>query len=111
MSKIPKSSKDTRIGFYFVALYLLIILIFVMMMFTFKDGGWMLIPLSFITEFPFLFLIVAFLVLITGNEELFLIHTSVSSLLTITIGGIMNAFVLFMLGYFGSKLFRKRNLS
>ena len=108
MLKSLKLGNDARIGFYFVIPYLLLILFFVVLMFTSKDGGWMLVPISIITEFPFIPLILGLLVLITGNKELLLIHTGLWSLVGIVIGGIMNAFVLFMFGYLISKIFRRK---
>jgi hypothetical protein len=107
----PKLSNDARTGFYFVGLYLVIITVLVFLMLILKNGGGFLIFIGFITTFPFLPLILGLLLLITGNEELLLIPVNISSLYGMIIGGSMNAFVLFLLGYFGSKLFRKRNSS
>ena len=53
-------------------------------------------------------LILGLLAFITGNKELLLIHTGLWSLVEIVVGGIMNAFVLFMLGYLISKIFRRK---
>ncbi|HEX8265939.1 MAG TPA: hypothetical protein VF596_11065 [Pyrinomonadaceae bacterium] len=110
MLKSLKLRDDVRIGFYFVIPYLLLILFLAVLMFTLKDGGWMLVPIAFITEFPFLPLILGFWMLIAGNEELLLSTTSLSSMLGIIIGGVINSFILFILGYFMSKLFGKRNI-
>lgn len=100
-------SKETRTGLYFVLLYLALILFFSVLALIFKDG-WILVPVSIITIFPFLPIILGFIVLITGNEQLLLLPTILSSLVAMTIGGILNTFVLFLLGYLISKIFRRK---
>lgn len=101
---------NTKIGFYLVISYLLLILFLTALIFILNEGGWILVLIGFITIFPFLPLILGLFVLITGNEQLMLIPTSQSSLLAMIIGGIINAFALFILGYFTSKLLIKKNI-
>jgi hypothetical protein len=114
MKKLRTLSRATRTGIYVTSIYVGLILFLALLSFIGAllgtDSFWLLVPLGFMTEFPFVPLILAAVVLITGNEELMLIPVRHSSFPFMVIGAVMNAIALFIAGYLASRIFSKKRM-
>ncbi len=70
------------------------------------DGFWLLVPISLVTEFPFIFFAQELYSFVRTNDPGR--TSSIGAWIwRMCIGGFLNALLLFVLGYFGPRVFDK----
>ena len=91
-------SAEMKAGLIPVVPYIGFIIFLSLLMLTNKEGYWALIPLYFITLFPFIFLFELFYAWLTGWQDVSLANFNEFSVKMI-IGGILNIVVFFLFLY------------
>jgi hypothetical protein len=99
----------TKAGLVPLIPYWVFIAFLLVLLISFAEGRWALVPLYLITSFPFIFLYELFLAWLQ-QKDISIATSSSVMIAQMIIGGIINSLALFSLGYIPALYFNKNKI-